>query len=59
MQKQLAAVGDALDRLLEPANLIQAVIVVGHDHAGLVPPWRLIQPRFRLRPRTRQLAHRG
>ena len=29
MQKQLAAFGDGLDRLLEPANLIQVVIVVG------------------------------
>jgi small-conductance mechanosensitive channel len=45
MQKQLAAVGDALDRLLEPANLIQVVIVAGMITLGWFL-WRLIQPRF-------------
>ena len=29
MQKQFAAVGDAVNRLLEPANLVQVVIVAG------------------------------
>ena len=45
MQKQLAAVGDALDRLLEPANLIQVVIVAGMITLGW-SIWRLIRPRF-------------
>jgi small-conductance mechanosensitive channel len=45
MQKQLAAVGDSLDRLLEPANLIQAVIVVGMITLGW-SIWRLIEPRL-------------
>ena len=45
MQKQLAAVGDALDRVLAPANFIQVVIVAGMITLGWFL-WRLIQPRF-------------
>ena len=45
MQKQLAAFGDVLDRLLEPANLIQAVIVVGMITLGW-SVWRLLGPRL-------------
>jgi small-conductance mechanosensitive channel len=45
MQKQLAAVGDALDRLLEPANLIQVVIIAGMITLGW-SIWRFVQSRL-------------
>jgi small-conductance mechanosensitive channel len=45
MQKQLAAVGNALDRLLEPANLVQAVIIVGMIALGW-SIWRLVEPKL-------------
>src|SRR5688572_23379729 len=45
MQKQFAALGDAVARLLEPANLVQVVIVVGMITLSW-SIWRLIRPRF-------------
>jgi small-conductance mechanosensitive channel len=45
MQKQLAAFGDALDRLLEPANLVQVVIIAGMIALGW-SLWRLVQSRL-------------
>src|SRR5262245_16990129 len=47
MQKQLAAVGNALDSLLDPANLVQVVIIAGMIMLG----WsagRLVQSRLAL-----------
>ena len=45
MQKQIAAVGDAATRLLEPVNLVQIVIVAGMITLSW-SIWRLIRPRF-------------
>jgi small-conductance mechanosensitive channel len=45
MQKQLAAVGDALDRLLDPPNLVQVVIVAGMIALGW-SVWRLVRSRL-------------
>jgi small-conductance mechanosensitive channel len=45
MQKQFAAVGDAVNRLLEPANLVQVVIVAGMITLAW-SIWRLLRPRL-------------
>jgi small-conductance mechanosensitive channel len=45
MQKQIAAVGDAVTRLLEPASLVQLVIIAGMITLSW-SLWRLIRPRL-------------